>query len=635
MNFRKDINGLRAIAVIAVVLYHFNPSWLPGGFAGVDVFFVISGYLMTGIIFRGFNSGDFSILNFYVARANRIIPPLFILCLILFIFGWFNFIPTDYRELGKHAASSIVFLSNLIYLNETDYFATSSSGKWLLHTWSLSVEWQFYMLYPVILVALKRFMSLNSLKIVIVFCAGLGFVYCIYATALFPSESYYSLQTRAWEMMVGGAAFLYPLSLIKKDKWKTELVGLSLILGTYFFVSKDNLWPGYLSLIPVLGAYLVIQSNRDYSIITGNAVFQKIGSSSYSIYLWHWPLAVAIYYYSPSEIWNYIAIIASFILGWISYKYIEKIRFRMSYISFFDLYKCKPIYMVMILFAMGTSIYVFNGFNDNFRYMASTPKAKFIEKYQTLHKNLDDAYWLKCDMYNSLNKHNTFSIDKSCTNQKGNSGIFLWGDSHAEALSLGIRSVFKGIPFYQVTSASCKASLNEDVFTKGDIKKACDASNKLALKNIEKLKPRVVLIAQANRHEKTNWFDVYNKLIYLGVKKVVLIGPVSQWRPSLPRVITKKSHWNSTEKYITDDGLDLSILLTDQIMNEEAIPNNMIYISLIQGLCIDDNSMKSCTVRVSDGDLLQVDYGHLTPKGSLYVARNILFGKLKNVVFNE
>ena len=144
MNFRYDINGLRAIAIIAVILFHFNPAWVPGGFSGVDVFFVISGFLMTGIIFRGLENNNFSLFEYYASRANRIIPALAVLCMILLVFGWFYLIPSDYKALGKHVERSMLFISNFAYLKETGYFDSSSYEKWLLHTWSLSVEWQFY-----------------------------------------------------------------------------------------------------------------------------------------------------------------------------------------------------------------------------------------------------------------------------------------------------------------------------------------------------------------------------------------------------------------------------------------------------------------------------------------------------------
>ena len=165
MQFRKDINGLRAIAVIGVVLFHFNPSWMPGGFAGVDVFFVISGFLMTKIIFRGLEQDSFSVLKFYVARANRIIPALSLLCLVLLSVGWLFLSPLEYRALGKHIVSSITFISNIIYWTESGYFDAASQGKWLLHTWSLSLEWQFYIIYPLILVAMKQFLSLKIMKV--------------------------------------------------------------------------------------------------------------------------------------------------------------------------------------------------------------------------------------------------------------------------------------------------------------------------------------------------------------------------------------------------------------------------------------------------------------------------------------
>lgn len=136
---------------------------MPGGFAGVDVFFVISGFLMTGVIFKGFEQKNFSILKFYISRANRIIPALAVLCLTLVLLGWLILTPLDYRVLGKHVVSSMTFLSNIVYLRESGYFDTASNEKWLLHTWSLSVEWQFYIIYPLILVVVKRLISLKNI----------------------------------------------------------------------------------------------------------------------------------------------------------------------------------------------------------------------------------------------------------------------------------------------------------------------------------------------------------------------------------------------------------------------------------------------------------------------------------------
>ena len=273
MNFRYDINGLRAIAVIAVVLFHFNPTWVPGGFAGVDVFFVISGFLMTGIIFRGLESDSLNLFKFYVARANRIIPALAVLCLVLLVFGWFYLTSLDYKTLSKHLASSIGFVSNVVYWRESGYFDATSYEKWLLHTWSLSVEWQFYILYPVVLIILKEFLSLENLKRIIILGTVLSFGLSVIATMKWPNPAYYLLPTRAWEMMIGGIAFLYPWNLSKNKKKLTEITGFLLILASYIFVSSAIPWPGYFAIFPVLGAYLVIISNQQSSIITNNKFF--------------------------------------------------------------------------------------------------------------------------------------------------------------------------------------------------------------------------------------------------------------------------------------------------------------------------------------------------------------------------
>jgi peptidoglycan/LPS O-acetylase OafA/YrhL len=200
LKFRYDINGLRAIAVIAVVIFHFYPTYLPGGFAGVDVFFVISGFLMTGIIFRDLDENAFSLFKFYKSRINRIVQPLVFVCLFLLVFGWFFLTPWIYSAVGKHVLSSIGFVSNAIYLNEAGYFDVSSSEKWLLHTWSLSVEWQFYIIYPLILIALKKVTTLENIKRLVVLSCLIGFVFSIVASYKWPSHAYYLLPSRAWEM---------------------------------------------------------------------------------------------------------------------------------------------------------------------------------------------------------------------------------------------------------------------------------------------------------------------------------------------------------------------------------------------------------------------------------------------------
>ena len=321
---------------------------------------------MTGIIFRSIAQEKFSILKFYVARANRIIPALAVLCLVLLVFGWFYLTPLDYKNLSKHAASSMGFLSNIIYWSEAGYFDTASHEKWLLHTWSLSAEWQFYIIYPLLLVSMRKFLTLSAMKTTVLLGTALGFIFCIVATYKWPNASYYLLPTRAWEMMLGGVAYLYPFTLKEKRKKTVEWLGLVLIIGSYFLISKEAPWPGYLAIFPVLGAFLIIQAQRNDSLITSNALFQKIGTWSYSIYLWHWPLVVAIYYFSLSEIYIYIGIALSVLLGFLSNKYIENIKFRNDFDNLVEYLKCKPLYISLIVSVIASLSFSKNGFDFHY-----------------------------------------------------------------------------------------------------------------------------------------------------------------------------------------------------------------------------------------------------------------------------
>lgn len=481
MQFRNDINGLRAIAVIAVVLFHFNASWMPGGFAGVDVFFVISGFLMTGIIFRGIEQENFSILKFYVARANRIIPALAFLCLVLLVFGWLYLIPLDYSALGKHVGSSMGFLSNIIYWRESGYFDAASQEKWLLHTWSLSVEWQFYIIYPLVLVAMRKFMSLKAMKATILVGTVLGFIFCVVATYKFPNPAYYLLPTRAWEMMIGGVAYLYPLKLEENRKKVFEWVGLTLISLSYIYISKENLWPGYLALIPVLGVFLLIQAQRNDSFVTGNIIFQSLGKWSYSIYLWHWPLVVAIYYFSLNEQFIYFGIILSIILGFISNKYIESIKFRSDFNGLYSYLGSKLLFLVFVVGFLGGATFVFRGFEFHY------PESVLVATKESLNKNprRDECH---------VGSGNV----PECIYGNGDLGAIVIGDSHAQSI---IRSVEKSLENKKVldwTMSGCRTI--EGIFNikKGIIDRSCGDFVSYAINEIKKY-PNIPIIVD-NRY---------------------------------------------------------------------------------------------------------------------------------------
>ncbi|EFJ3289190.1 acyltransferase [Escherichia coli] len=623
MKFRHDINGLRAIAVMAVVLFHFKPSLLPGGFVGVDVFFVISGYLMTSIIFGGIEKGSFSIIKFYCARANRIIPALAALCIFLLVYGWFNLTPNDYQVLGKHVAGSVSFISNMMYMGETGYFDTSSHEKWLLHTWSLSVEWQFYIIYPIIILLLGKKLSTDKVKASLVLMFTFSLATAIYTSLTNSTMGYYFIPMRAWEMIAGGLAYLYPLKKNENSKPILYYSGLIAIILSCFIFSGESVWPGYYTLLPVFGAYLVILAGCFENKATSNTLSFYLGKWSYSIYLWHWPIVVYLYINQLSSYYIY-GVALSIILGALSYYLIEKRDF-VSIDRLKNVWKVKPIYIAIAALVPSFIILNSNGADYTFRYGASSDTQAFLKEYDVKHYYLKEAYWLKCNTYESLMVRKSLDISPECVNKKGDGGIFLWGDSHAEAWSLGIRTLLNGkVPFYQKTSAGCYPSLRDSTVQTGDFKLACDSSNKLALSSIEKIKPTTVIIAQHDNHELTDWKEIVYKLKGLGVKNVVIIGPLPQWDPSLPKVIIKSTHWKRKDPYITDEGLSERPFKSDAYMKSIADNAGFIYISATDRLCHNKNGYNYCLARLPGGELTAVDYGHLTQEASIYAADEII-----------
>jgi peptidoglycan/LPS O-acetylase OafA/YrhL len=460
LHFREDINGLRAVAVIAVLLFHFDPTWLPGGFAGVDVFFVISGFLMTAIIYRGLEQQRFSLLKFYIARANRIIPALAVLCIALLLFGFFYLTPWEYRALGKHAASSIGFVSNIIYWMESGYFDAASKQKWLLHTWSLAVEWQFYIIYPLLLMLLAKLIPLQKVKTVILVGTVAGLLFSVISTELWPDASYYLLSSRAWQMMLGGVAFFYPLRVKAAYQLPLEWFGLALIIFSYCWFSKDNAWPGYLALLPALGVFLVIQAQRQKSLLTNNVVMQKIGASSYSIYLWHWPVVVFGYYFAIPN-WFIAGIPISFALGWLSYKYVESHSFN-KFTRIIDVVKVVPLYLAVFTGLLGSVVFIRDGAN-----LWLTRQRPVVQQtYQVISQHFSHPtnWGAKPNQRQNLApcRFNIETLTKSNVSrlqqcyQRYGKGILILGDSHAIDLYGVVASRFEDAFLVGITSVGCR-----------------------------------------------------------------------------------------------------------------------------------------------------------------------------------
>lgn len=435
--FRTDINGLRAWAVVAVVLYHFGVPGVQGGFVGVDVFFVISGFLMTGIIVNGLDrsNGDksFSIWGFYLARARRIVPALAVLCAVLLVLGWFVMPPPDYRQLGQHAATALAFVSNLKFWRETGYFDVASHEKWLLHTWSLSVEWQFYLLLPLLLTLLWR---LWPSRRAVVACLVIGWLaslaLSVELTPKMPTAAFFLLPFRAWEMLTGGLVFMLAnrLRLSNLSERVMEPVGFFLILSAIGAIEPgDSQWPGWLALTPVSGAALMLTAARSNSLWTGSQVAQWLGNASYSIYLWHWPVVVALAYLDQLEQPLAIAagLLSSLLLGQVSYRWVEQpSRKRLAMWSWLPNVAALAGIAGMVA-VMGAGVYIKNGIAGRIDPHAD---AIYAEAYN-LHPRWDECL-----------KRVPEKVPE-CTYGGEQLGAIVLGDSHAATV---VRSVERLLP---------------------------------------------------------------------------------------------------------------------------------------------------------------------------------------------
>jgi peptidoglycan/LPS O-acetylase OafA/YrhL len=475
--FRQDINGLRAYAVAAVLLYHFAVPGFGGGFSGVDVFFVISGYLMTSIILSRLQQGTFSLPEFYISRARRIVPALSVLCISLLAIGYFWLTPSDYQTLGEHCASAMTFVSNFVFKGEEGYFDAPMRDKWMLHTWSLSVEWQFYMLYPLALMALLRGrVSQNTVVVLGAACVA-SLAASIAMTAGKPAFAFYLLPCRIWEFMAGAlACMLLPAANLPQLTARLlEALGFILIVSGNALFSEDTGWPGGLAVLPVAGALLVLASRRPKSFLTGNVVAQALGRWSYSIYLWHWPIYVALGYFAISgRLATSMAIGASIAAGAMSYALIEQPFRRMRFRQIIAL-----LALIGLPFVAGLIIYLHDGLSN--RVSETIRRIDFASE--------DKYHRTDC----GYDKH-TGSLKRCRVGTGGDLRFILWGDSHAGAVASAVAEASGGAGL--IYSTTCPTIFN--AYPKVKPKNICTGFNDAVLTDIGTLPPDLPVIV-ANR----------------------------------------------------------------------------------------------------------------------------------------
>ena len=333
IQYRADIDGLRAIAVLAVVLYHYGIGGLQGGFVGVDVFFVISGYLITGIIHKEMQQGRFTLAGFYERRARRIFPALFAMLLATLVAGWWLLLPSDLASLGQSSVATILFVSNVLYMLKSGYFDSSSDFNPLLHTWSLGVEEQFYIGLPILMMLVARFWS-RGLGKVLMLCAVLSFVACVLIQPKVAKAVFFLSPFRAWELLLGALLGIGAVPAIRHQALRdvAAVVALAALFGAIAFMHEGIDFPGWKAAIPVLATAVLLHAGASGGSRISRVLTWKplvfIGLISYSLYLWHWPLLVLVKYSNGMEPLTPAAsvglLVAALLLAVASYHLIER-----------------------------------------------------------------------------------------------------------------------------------------------------------------------------------------------------------------------------------------------------------------------------------------------------------------------
>ncbi|MFM0265549.1 acyltransferase family protein [Paraburkholderia sediminicola] len=607
-NYYPDIDGLRAVAVLCVVLYHAFPTYLPGGFVGVDIFFVISGYLIGSILIEELKADTFSFGAFYARRIKRIFPALLCVLVACYAFGWFNLLDTEFMQLGKHVAAGAGFVSNLALWTEAGYFDASAESKPLLHLWSLAVEEQFYLIWPVVLLLSKRF-RVNLLVVVLI--VGIGsFALNMVMINSNPTADFYSPFTRFWELMIGcGLAYRHTLSNhqsgTRSDRW--SLVGCLLIALAVVLLRGQVAFPGWRALLPTIGAYLVIGARGEGWInrkILAARPLVWIGLISFPLYLWHWPLLVfprILAGDTPAWTIRVAALLASVVMAWLTYRFIERpVRYG-SKTSW------KVAGLALAMCAIG-----FVGFNTYQRHGLAFRFNKTVTQFTGDAGDSMQA-WREGRCFLQPG-HGGTEFAPECTDSGTGPLVFLWGDSFAAALSPGLEALQQNHAFRlaQHTASGCPPLLSGDAPYPD-----CVRLRNRAFEILRRVHPTTVILASDWSSDSLDRLGgTVAALRSSGFQDIVMVGPVPHWRDTLPKIYW--IYWRKNHQILpayTRFELDPQTEALDRQAQAIAKGLTIRYVSAYQQMC----NSEGCETRIGPGKgvISASDAAHLTPAASV------------------
>ncbi len=612
--YRPDIDGLRAIAVLSVVAFHYFPEVAKGGFVGVDVFFVISGFLISTIILENLYKDSFNFVWFYSRRIRRIFPSLTLVLLFSYLAGWFLLRPEEFGTLSKHILGGSTFSSNYILWKESGYFDASSNSKPLLHLWSLAIEEQFYLAWPIVLTLVWRIKPITSIAIVILI--GLSFYYNLSNINVLPALSFYSPFARIWEIMLGAfaATIIRSRKIPASFQHLISTIGSGLLCYSIIVLNKESDFPGKAALWPTLGTMLLIVAGArawPNRLLLSTHLLVSVGLLSFPFYLWHWPVLffsrMAFFpYYTPPATIKFGLMLASLSLAWASYRLVERpIRFGMER-------NWIPIGLCVLLTGIGSTGYL--------TYAGGGATGRIPEELNQLLKTatfeIKDWRGGQCFIETTWE----FPNPSACVDPGSKPLVFLWGDSQLAALYPGLTYLGKylDIRLAQFTASQCQPSLdwnNHD-------RMSCDVINNSIFNQIASLKPDMLIISGLWSHPEYDLSKLpstISALRKIGVKNVLVLGSAVGWLQSAPQVVFDRWKINRDQPIPVrfDQGLDPNTWKTDRELQKISAAAGVSYISLYDKLC----DARGCQIMISSEDrrLLQYDGSHFTTHGAQYV----------------